>query len=120
MLRRFGAVVDVLVKFCCKVACKSMQLCFRLLNRENLAIITSQVLLAPLGQYLHFFLVRVRQVSECEYVLSLVATGVCSAVNPDHVGQFERIQLLLHWDSATDALIGVDHDFVPHNLAGQG
>lgn len=120
VLRRFNAVVDVLVKLCCKVARKSMQLCFRLLHRENLAVITSQVLLASLRQHLHFLLVWVGQVSECEYILRLVAAGVCSAVNPDHVRQLERIQLLLHRDSATDALIGVDHDFVPHNLARQG
>ena len=55
--------------------------------------------------------------SKCEYVLGLGPTRVSRTVDPHDVGQLKWVKLLLHGDAATHALLGVEHDLVPEDLA---
>ena len=50
MLFRFNTIENVLIKFSCKVASKSMQFSFCFLHDEDLAIIATQVLFTTLRE----------------------------------------------------------------------
>jgi hypothetical protein len=58
-------------------------------------------------------------VSEGENVLGLGPARVSRTVDPHDVRQLKWVELLLHGDAATHALLGVEHDLVPQDLARQ-
>lgn len=95
VLLRLDAVEDFLVQLCSEVPSKSMQFRLCLLHDEALTIIHSKVLITSLRQFLKFFLVRVRQVSESKHVLWVITTRICCAVNLHDIRQLKRVQLLL-------------------------
>lgn len=66
----------------------------------------------------HVLVVRVWKVAEGEDLLRLVTAGVGSVVDLDDVRKLKGVELLTQRHPARHSLLGIRHDFIPKDLAG--
>lgn len=119
MCLRIDGVEDVLVKFGSEIAGETVDFGLGCLHRERVLGETSErgrLILLEIGVAL---IVWVRNVAEGEDLLSFLSARIRSIIDPNHVWQLERVLLLAQGYSSTDALLGVEHNFVPEDLTRQ-
>ena len=114
-----GWVVDVLVELSCEVAGKPMNFTLHMFHCKLLEGMALERRVGVLLQGGEFLVVWVGQVSKGEYLLGLVAAREDSVVDLNHVWQLERMVLLAHWNSSANALLSVQNNFIPDDLAAQ-